>query len=105
MEYQFNGERYITKGIAEMLPSTVQILMFSGIDIMRKKTDGKLDYLQVFTLKTFGENKNMLLNIMQEQENPERCINYIIPIDKTIDTKVYIIDDIDHVTMLLAEEY
>ena len=105
MEYQFNGEKYITKGIAEMLPSTVQILIFSGIDIMRKKTDGKLDYLQVFTLKTFGENENMLLNIMQEQETPERHINYVIPTDKTINTKVYIIDDIDHVTMLLAEEY
>ena len=32
-------------------------------------------------------------------------MDYVMPTESEINCKVYIIDDVDHVTMLLAEEY
>lgn len=46
-----------------------------------------------------------MLHIRHEQEQPDAKMDYVLPVDEEINCKVYIIDDIDHVTMLLAEEY
>ena len=43
--------------------------------------------------------------IVHEQEIPEFRQEYILPADTPINAKVYVIDDGDHSTMLLAEEY
>ena len=42
---------------------------------------------------------------VDEQEQPEAHMDYVMPTESEINCKVYIIDDVDHVTMLLAEEY
>ena len=46
-----------------------------------------------------------MLHIRHEQEQPDTKMDYVLPVNEEINCKVYIIDDIDHVTMLLAEEY
>ena len=105
MKYEFNRKKYITKGIAETLSPELQLFLFSCIDTMRIKTDGQLDYLQVFRLETVTENNISLLYIRHEQEQPKCSMKYILSTDVIINCKIFVIDDIDHVTMLLAEEY
>ena len=43
--------------------------------------------------------------IDQFSEQPEYSQDYMIDIANPVNQKVYIIDDIDHSTILLAEEY
>ena len=105
MGYKFDGQKYVTKGITETLPPDVQLFLFMCVEIMHSKTAGQLDYLQLFKLDTSGEGDRRLLHIRHKQEQPEAKIDYVFPVDKEVNCKVYIIDDIDHVTMLLAEEY
>ena len=66
---------------------------------------GELDRLQIFKLETTEKDGMHLLNIRHEQEIPEASMDYFMPVDEAVNAKVYIIDDVDHVTMLLAEEY
>ena len=105
MAYKFDSQKYITSGVRERIPLEIQLMMFDSIGFMRKKSDGELDYLQVFKLETIGEEVNYLLNIRHEQEIPEEKIEIVVPVSEPINEKVYVIDDVDHVTMLLAEEY
>lgn len=72
---------------------------------MRKKVGGELDYLQVFYLETTEKNNKRVLNIHHKQEIPSGNIDYIIPIEEEINCKVFVIDDIEVVTMLMVEEY
>ncbi len=105
MTYKFDSQKYVTSGVRERIPLEIQLMMFDSIGFMRKKTDGELDYLQVFKLETVGEDGNYLLSIRHEQEVPEAKIDIVVPVADPINEKVYIIDDVEHVTMLLAEEY
>ena len=105
VEYKFDGKKYVTKGIAETLPPDVQLFLFMCLNIMHDKTTGQLDYLQVFKLETTGKENSKLLHIKHEQEQPKVHMDYVMPTEIEINCKVYIIDDVDHVTMLLAEEY
>ena len=60
------------------------------------------DYLQVFRLSVSDKGTQ---RIVHEQEEPEYRKEYDIQVDTPINAKVYVIDDGDHCTMLLAEEY
>jgi hypothetical protein len=93
----FNNSRYLTKGVQEKISLELQIFMWECID---KLSDPK-DYLQVFNLSVVGS----LQRITHTSENPEYKMEYLIPSEKPITEKVYVIDDGDHSTMLLAEEY
>ena len=46
-----------------------------------------------------------VLRILHEQEMPEGQIEYYLPYEFEGEQTVFVIDDIDHVTMLLASEY
>ncbi len=105
MSYKFDGQKYVTKGITETLSPDVQLFLFMCVEIMHGKTAGQLDYLQVFKIDTSGEGDSRMLHIRHEQEQPDTKMDYVLPVNEEINCKVYIIDDIDHVTMLLAEEY
>lgn len=104
MGYRFDGNRYITRGIEAEIPPALQVMMFESLAFMERKA-GELDRLQIFRLSTTEKDGTLLLNIRHEQEVPEASMDYFLPVDEAINTKVYIIDDVDHVTMLLAEEY
>lgn len=105
MAYKFDSHKYITSGVRERIPLEIQLMMFNSIGSMREKTDGELDYIQVFKLETIVKDGNYLLNIRHEQEMPEAKLDIVVPVSEPINEKVYVIDDVEHVTMLLAEEY
>lgn len=104
MGYRFDGNKYITSGIEAEIPLAIQIMMFESLALMERKA-GELDRLQVFRLTTTEKDGTFLLNIRHEQEIPEASMDYFMPVDEAVNAKVYIIDDVDYVTMLLAEEY
>ena len=94
----FIGQRYITRGVQSKLPFELQLFMWALIAQLPEPKD----YLQVFRL-SFSEKGYQ--HIVHEQEVPAYSREYDIRIDNPINAKVYVIDDSDHSTMLLAEEY
>ena len=93
----FRSEKYLTTGVNETIPIVIQLIMWKMIaDIPTEK-----DYLQIFRL--IGENGLQI--ITHEQEQPEYRRTVMFEWSETVTQKVYVIDDGDHCTMLLAEEY
>ncbi len=93
----FNNNRYLTCGVDSTIPLELQLFLWNCVDELPTERD----YLQVFNLEPFGE----MQRITHTSENPEHKMEYLIPSEKSIAEKIYIIDDGDHSTMLLAEEY
>ena len=91
--------RYLTIGVDEKIPIDIQIFMWEAVDRMPEPKD----YLQVFSLTV----QNGLQVIRHTSEKPKYEMTYILTslLTKAVTAKVYIIDDGDHCTMLLAEEY
>ncbi|WP_176239068.1 DUF960 family protein [Mariniplasma anaerobium] len=95
--------RYLTRGISETVPLEIQIFMWSEID--KVVVAEQVDYLQVFEFKV----KENHIEIEHRQEDPAykkvhkvKKLNDYISLDQI---KVFVIDDIDHSTMLLSSEY
>ncbi|MDE7364100.1 MAG: DUF960 domain-containing protein [Ruminococcus sp.] len=96
--FEENKSRYLTRGVDESISLELQMFMWEAVDRM---TEPK-DYLQVFRLT----EQNGLQVIHHTAEQTEYEMTYILPTTtKAVTAKVYIIDDGDHCTMLLAEEY
>ncbi len=94
----FSNQRYITRGVIAEIPLELQIFMWECIDRLLENRD----YFQVFEL----ENLNGIQIIKHFSEQPEYRMEYLLPtISNPVTAKVYVIDDGDHSTMLLAEEY
>ena len=92
----FSNKRYLTKGVQADIPFELQIFMWECI-----KAVPEPDYLQIFRLSDFNGKQR----IIHEQEIPEYKREYLLAVTEPINAKVYVIDDGDHSTMLLAEEY
>mgnify|MGYP000554890912 CR=1 FL=1 len=93
-----NKGRYLTRGVDAEIPLDIQIFMWEAVDNMPEPKD----YLQVFNLSV----ENGLQIIKHTSEQPKFDMTYILTaLTKAVTAKVYIIDDGDHCTMLLAEEY
>ena len=105
MAYKFSGSRYITSGVAENFPIELQVVLFSAVEQMREKVSGQLDYLQVFEIVTEVKGQKKFLHIYHMQECPEAKLEFFIPTDVEVNGRAYMIDDVDHITLLLAEEY
>lgn len=98
--------RYVTGGIDERVSQELQCLIWASIEARIFFTDGKIDYLQVFTFKKIdGE----ILALHHEQEQPPilnvHYTNYRPEYEEILNEKIYVIDDGDHSTMLFAYEY
>ena len=93
----FKSPRYLTRGVSANIPSPLQIFIWNCIELLPEECD----YLQVFELKPFGGTQQ----IEHTAEQPEHHKICLIPSDNPITAKIYVIDDTDHTTMLLAEEY
>ena len=89
--------RYMTKGVQSEIPIALQGFMWNCVTTVPKP----VDYLQIFRLS----ESNGKQRIVHEQEVPEYKREYLLAIPNPITAKVYVIDDVDHCTMLLAEEY
>ena len=105
MVYTFSGSRYVTSGVAENFPIELQAALFSAIERMREKVSGQLDYLQIFEIVTEVKGQKKILHIYHMQECSEAKLEYFIPTDVEVNGRAYMIDDVDHITLLLAEEY
>lgn len=102
--YKFNNERFVTRGITNNIPLTIQIALWQTVDEL-VASDTPTDYLQVFTLTNINNDVPML-KVVHSQEVPPYKKEYVIQ-DCNLDSdfKIYIIDDSTHSTMLLATEY
>ena len=99
----YKKNRYITRGINEKLDIRLQILLWDLIDSLKEKNQ-ELDYLQVFNIG----NKDKEIVIEHSQEVPKYKAKYGLNNDEIIfqgNIKVFVIDDTEHSTMMLAEEY
>ena len=93
----FSNQRYITRGVQSEIPIELQLFMWSCID----KLPEERDYFQVFRL----ENFNGIQKITHFSEQPVYHMEYLIPTENPITSKVYIIDSDEYSTMLLTSEY
>ena len=93
----FDNPRYLTCGVDATIPLRLQTLPWNLIDLLPPESD----YLQVFWLKPFGG----MQQVIHTAEEPEYKKVLLFPSDDPITAKIYVIDDSDHCTMLLAEEY
>ena len=93
----FDNPRFLTRGVDESIPLRLQTLLWNLIDLLPPERD----YLQVFWLKPFGR----MQQVIHTAEEPEYKKVLLFPSDNPINAKIYVIDDDDHSTMLLAEEY
>lgn len=102
----FDNQRYMTRGIESTLPPAIVLFLWSLIDELRQ-SDHQLDYLQVFNLWEDKDATGTSIQVVRHnQEEPEYEAIYTLYLpDLPIKAKVYVIDDITHSTMLLAEEY
>ena len=95
----FENQRYITRGVSDRVSLPLQFFMWQCIE----ELDVPKDYLQVFELSA----ENGKQKIKHIQEEPEYKREYLL---KLTDTpfyigKIFVIDDGEHSTMLLASEY
>ena len=104
--YKFDGKRYMTAGIQEKISFDVQMAMWVMIDENIKK-GLKMDYLQVFNLAPFYQDGILVQKVFHSQEIPRRSKEFTLHVieEKAVKAKIYVIDDVTHITMLLADEY
>ena len=93
----FSGKKYLTKGIYTNIPLEIQQFLWRAVETM----PAPKDYLQVFTLTKTPTGQH----IVHEQEQPLYRYELDVPCDDAVNAKVFVIDDLTHSTMLLAEEY
>ena len=93
----FSNKRYLTCGVDSTIPLELQLFLWECVERM----PAPKNYLQVFDLKPVGN----LQSITHSSEEPEYRMEYVIPMENPIVEKVYVIDDGDHSTMLLSNEY
>lgn len=103
--FELDKSRYITKGIAREVPIELQVAIWAIIQ--EESGQHQMDYLQVFQLHIDEEGN---LHIEYEQEVPEKAKTYELPNMEKVPSqldgeKIYVIDDITHITMLFANEY
>ena len=102
----FDNQKYITQGIIESIPDGMIAILFGLIDRLKSKME--VDYLQVFNISSKKENGLCVYIIKHSQEQPlyNEEIEVATLDDTTIeDCKIFVIDDVTHSTMLLADEY
>lgn len=102
----FDHTRYVTRGITATLPPILVVFLWQLID-NRRDSGEELDYLQVFQLCRDASGSGNIQLIQHSQEMPDYRANHQVMLldDPAVNTKVFVIDDVTHSTMLLAEEY
>ena len=96
----FDRKKFITRGVNATIPLSLQLLLWQMVD----SVPAPKDYLQVFKLSV----KDQKLRIEHSQEQPEYKKEIDIQLSRdemSISAKLFVIDDGDHSTMLMAEEY
>ena len=95
----FEGDKYLTAGVDREIPIELQVFIWNCITNLSVEKD----YLQVFELSS---TETGLQKIIHRQEQPDYEKEYLIDMPfEAVETKIFVIDDGDHSTMLLVEEY
>lgn len=102
----FNNSRYMTRGIQEEVGLDLQLLLWQLIDDCKGKGN-TLDYIQIFELSTESVREHTVQVVLHRQEEPyyqsiHRLTAIVRPLNQT---KVWVMDDGDHSTMLFPNEY
>lgn len=94
-----NKPKYITQGVASRVDLLLQLFMWQCLDEIPKPRD----YLQVFRC-SLEDGKQKITHI---QEEPDYQKEYLLRLTNTpfFVGKIFVIEEDDHTTMLLAEEY
>lgn len=96
---------YMTRGVAENVHG---YLILQCIEMLASMKAQKIepDYLQVYELSYDEQEKRFSIRHSQEQPDYENTVSFALPFGvKPYECKIYYIDDGDHRTFLLAEEY
>lgn len=100
----FQNRRFITCGIDADISVLIQSFLWDLIDKFERNIEQ--DYLQVFKLSVIEKEGKQVQKIIHLQEEPEYIMEYFLDyVGPGVETKVFVIDDEDHSTMLLASEY
>ena len=94
----FDDQKFLTRGIESEIPAWLVHLRWHMVLTMEVE---EKDYLQVFRLTKTPTGQH----IVHEQEQPPYRYELDVPCDDAVSAKVFVIDDLTHSTMLLAEEY
>ncbi|MDH4619995.1 DUF960 family protein [Brevibacillus sp. AY1] len=102
----FSSDRYVTRGVNEVVPFELQLLLWS-ILVKRQERGDQLDYLQVFELSAEWVDEEPVQKVLNRQEQPFH--EEVFYVDHTenlaIGVTAWIIDSGEYSTMLLPEEY
>ncbi|WP_222838854.1 DUF960 domain-containing protein [Ilyobacter polytropus] len=90
----------MTRGFQQEIPLELQLTIFQLIDELNTK--GNMDYLQVFQLEAENE---FIQRLEHRSESPEYKKKYRFVFTRPVTAMVFVIDDGDHTTAMLAEEY
>lgn len=93
----FCNPRYLTRGVFNTIPPEMVLLLWYLVETLPEPKD----YLQIFELSSeSGKQK-----IVHRQEQPPYEKTLRLDWNAPITAKLYVIDDEDHSTMLLTDEY
>ena len=94
-----NKQKFITKGVESNVVLLLQLFIWQCVEEMPKPRD----YLQVFRFTLEGDFQK----ITHTQEVPEFSREYLLRLTDTpfFVGKIFVNEEDDHTTMLLAEEY
>ena len=99
----FESDKFITRGVAGTIPTELQMFLWNSIGNI---PSGTRDYLQVFRLAGRRQGSSVLQEVVHSQEEPEYSARYLLESrGRPVSAKIFVIDDVTHATMLLAEEY
>ena len=94
----------MTRGIAQTLEPALVLVLWQLITELVEEKEGQVDYLQVFDIVP---DPNSVRGVVVEHgsEVPFYKVVHRLEADNPVKAKVFVIDDGEHATMLLAEEY
>lgn len=96
----FNKARYITRDIQYSLDEEFINTLWHFIGLI----EGEKDYLQVFEIEPIDKQKR-ITRVIHRQEVPKYEREYVVNAKADEKIKVFVIDDGDYCTMMLAEGY
>lgn len=93
----FPPQRYATAAVDRKVPLAVQLFLFQCIDALTFLPE----YLQVSPLSV----EDGKLRIAHTQKSSDHNKEYLLLPDITVTSKIYVINDETHATVLFCEEY
>lgn len=101
----FSPPQFATRGIVNEIDPKLQWTMWNMIDDLYSQGH-QVDYLQVFTLQSVNHPSGEInQRITHHQESPPYQATKSVRVHDSVSAKVFVIDDGEHATMMLAEEY